>query len=150
MDLIKTDVIDVSTDTISSTDINMSSYVVTNKEYNNAEKKIIQTRIEQIANKKIHLKIFKIIHEDGRNFMANDNGVFFNLAGLSNNALSKIEYILNTYDSIKQTKKINSKWSNTLNNQIYQHTSTEDKLNNQEKMFLKVNQLDDEITLWNP
>lgn len=146
-------------DTITSADL-----IITNKDndkigisYSNIDRKIIQTRIEQITNKRIHLKIFKIIRDNSQNYMTNDNGTFFNLSNISDISLFQIEQLLNAYDLAKQTKEIDPSWSKILNHQISSNSNNynkiDDKLSNQEKLFLKVAQQQDtntNITFWNP
>ena len=139
--------ITISSTEIKQLDINNLNIDET-KEFSREEKKIIASRIEQIKNKKIHIKLFKIINDDDNNYTTNSNGIFLNLNNLHNKTLFKIEKLLDMYDSIKKTK-INNNWIATnFNNK----TEISDfKLTSQEKMFIKrqhtINN-DEDIVYW--
>lgn len=133
-----------STITISSAEINQFnsdlSEQTTNKIYTKTEKKMIVSRIEQISNKKIYLKLFKIISDDKNNYTLNTNGIFLNLNNVHDITLLKIEKLLDLYDNLKKNKIIDSKWNNHLQNQYNTDTSnntSDEKLSNHEKLFLK-------------
>jgi hypothetical protein len=139
--------------TISSTEINdITDFSTTNsKIYSKNEKKIIASRMEQIKNKKINLKIFQIIYNDNGNYLINPNGVFLNLNNLSDISLSKIERVLNLYDDLKNEKKNEITWNNIIQNQeITVECTNESNLNSYEKNFLKKQQLltENNYTLW--
>jgi len=123
-----------------------------NKIYSKSDKKIIASRIEQLNNKKIYLKLFKIISSDNNNYTANSNGVFFNLNNLHDNTLFKIENVLNIYEQFKKNKITNNKWNLLLQSQYNSpnNNSFDDKYTNHEKMFLKRQQSNNnpEITYW--
>jgi hypothetical protein len=136
-------------DTITSTDmkhfdIDNSALDNSCKEFSKAEKKIIASRIEQIKNKKIYIKLFKIISDDNNNYTANSNGVFLNLNNLHNKTLFKIQKVLDTYDNIKKIKTNNDWISKHYNNKT---EIFDDKLSNQEKMFIK-RQNNEDIVYW--
>jgi hypothetical protein len=125
-------------DTITSTEMrhfDMDDSNIDNncKEYSKSDKKIIASRIEQIKNKKIYIKLFKIISDDNNNYTSNSNGVFLNLNNLHNKTLFKIEKVLDTYDNIKKIKA-NNDW---INKQFNSVEASDIKLTNQEKMFIK-------------
>ena len=140
--------------TISSTEMYQFDIESSNiqKIYNKSEKKIIASRIEQINNKKIYLKIFQVISNDNNNYTSTSNGIWFNLNGLENHTLAKIEQVLDIYDSIKKNKTINNNWSHLLQNQYNKtdNDTIENKLSNREKIFLKRQQNinENEITYW--
>ena len=138
--------------TISSTEINdMTDSNITCKTYSKNDKKIIASRMEQIKNKKINMKIFQIIYNDNSNYLINPNGVFLNLNNLSDIALSKIERVLDLYDDLKKEKKNETVWNNVLQNQLnISENSSESNLNSYEKNFLKKQQLlmENNYTLW--
>jgi hypothetical protein len=138
--------------TISSTEINdMTDSNITYKSYSKNEKKIIASRMEQIKNKKINMKIFQIIYSNNDNYLINPNGVFLNLNNLSDIALSKIERVLNLYDDLKKEKKNEIAWNNLLQNQLNTTDNfSESNLNSYEKNFLKKQQMltDNSYTLW--
>ena len=127
--------------TISSTEINnldiTDSTSPLNKCYNKNDKKIIATRIEQIKNKKIIIKIFKIISDDKNHYVINPNGVLLNLNNISDVTLAKIERILDLCDDFVHKSKKNQKWSDLLQ-KTYENSSEkpDDNLNNHEKMIL--------------
>ena len=128
-----------------------------NKIYTKSDKKIIASRIEQLNNKKIYLKLFKIIYTDNNNYTANSNGVFLNLNNLQDKTLSKIDHVLNIYDKFKKNKITNNKWNqllqsqyNSQNNNTNNNNVFDDKYTNHEKLFLKRQQNNncDDITYW--
>jgi len=150
-----TDLSNDPTATISSIDINNVDIINSNnliaKEFSKSDKKIIASRIDQIKHKKIHLKIFKIIHDDADNYTLNTNGVFLNINNLKDSTLTKIENVLNLYDNIKE-QKTNNKWTSILQNQ-YDNTSSNnnnDKLSNYEKNLVKKQQsyISEEVSYW--
>lgn len=156
METIKNNFID-PTITISSTEINQlninfSDVSNLDKIYNKSEKKMIASRIEQIKNKKVYLKLFKIISDDKNNYTLNSNGIFLNLNNVHDSTLFKIEKVLDMYDNIKKNKIIDSKWNNHLQIQYNttNHEIIDDKLSNHEKLFLKRQQNinEKEITYW--
>jgi len=122
------------------------------KSYNTHDKKIIASRIEQIKNKKIYVKLFSIIYVDNNDFTSNTNGVFLNINNLQDKTLTKIEKLLDTYDNIKTNKNTNNKWNMLLQSQYnMQNTQhVDDKYTNHEKLFLKRQQSIDTqpITYW--
>ena len=133
-----------STMTISSAEINQFNIDLseqnTNKIYTKTEKKMIVSRIEQISNKKIYLKLFKIISDDKNNYTLNTNGIFLNLNNVHDITLLKIEKLLDLYDNLKKNKIIDSKWNNHLQNQYntdVNNNTSDEKLSNHEKLFLK-------------
>ena len=155
--------------TISSADFNQfeqSSQTTTNytntppdnsnniKNYSKSEKKIIASRISQINNKKIYIRIFKIIHINDNKYTLCNDGVFLNINNLSNDTLSKIEHVLDVFDKIKLQKTLPNKWSKNLDNQYTNNNNSDsiidDKFNNQEKLFLKRQQTnnDENLTYW--
>ena len=150
--------------TISSTEMklfdseecNKTDSELEHKKYSKSDKKIIASRIEQINNKKIYIKLFKIISNDNNNYTANSNGVFLNLNNLQDKTLSKIEHVLDIYEKFKKNKITNNKWNILLqtqyNSQNHNHVQNvfDDKYTNHEKMFLKRQQTNnnDEITFW--
>ena len=85
-----------------TTELNISDNFIddNNKIFTINDKKKIVNRIEKIKNKKIYLKIFKIIHNDNCKYTFNSNGVFLNITNLQNNVLYKIEQLLDKYDKI--------------------------------------------------
>jgi hypothetical protein len=124
------------------------------KKYTISDKKIIASRIEQIKNKKIYLKLFKIITDDNNEYTTNTNGVFLNMNNLHDKTLTKIIHILDVYDDLKKKKISNNKWTLLLQTQ-YNSQSTQlldDKYTNHEKMFFKRHQTNnsenDDITFW--
>ena len=133
--------------TISSTEINnlsiSDSQSPDNKCYNKNDKKILASRIEQIKSKKIYLKLFKIISDDGNHYVINPNGVLFNLNNVSDITLAKIERILDLCDEYMKKTKKNQKWSDLLektcenvNDKNDKNDKNDDNLNNHEKMIL--------------
>ena len=143
--------------TISSTEINQFNVDLSeqtlNKIYSKSEKKNMVSRIEQVKNKKIYLKLFKIISDDTNNYTLNSNGIFLSLNNIQDGTLHKIERILDMYDNFKNNKSVDSKWNNILQNQ-YDISSNNDgipeKLSNHEKLFLKRQQNinEKEISYW--
>ena len=147
--------------TVSSTemqqlDVDISNNINTEtaKVYSKSDKKIIASRIEQIKNKKLYAKIFKIIYVDNNNYTLCNDGVYLNVNNLHDKTLTKIEKILDMYDNIKKSKTNDNKWTDLLNSQYNNNSNNnnlpEDKLSNHEKMFLKRQQmnLNDDITYW--
>jgi len=124
------------------------------KKYEKSDKKIIASRIEQIRNKKIYLKLFEIISIDNNNYTSNANGVFLNLNNLQDKTLHKIEKVLNKYDEIKKNKIRDNKWNNLLQTQYNSQNNelfNDNKYTNHEKMFIKRQQSNTDnkdITYW--
>ena len=144
--------------TISSTEINnlnMTDSTIEKKSYDKNEKKIIASRIEQIKSKKIYLKIFKIISDDGNHYVINPNGIFLNLNNVSDVTLAKIERVLDLCDNYKQISKQDQNWTEKLQ-KTYEDLSENNNdnneigLNSHEKMLLKKQQLlnDKDTVLW--
>lgn len=144
--------------TISSTEINnlnITDSTIEKKTYDKNEKKIIASRIEQIKSKKIYLKIFKIISDDGNHYVVNPNGIFLNLNNVSDITLAKIERVLDLCDNYKQIPKQEQMWTDKLQ-KTYEDLSenngdsNESGLNSHEKMLLKKQQLlnDKDTVLW--
>jgi hypothetical protein len=143
--------------TISSTEINnlnVSESNVTKKIYDKNEKKIIVSRIEQIKSKKIYLKIFKIISDDGNHYVINPNGIFLNLNNVSDITLAKIERVLDLCDNYKKIANYDDTWSQLLqkkyDNQSENNDKNDETLNSHEKMILKKQQMmnDKDTVLW--
>ncbi len=84
------------------------------KTYTHNDKKLLVKRITDIKVKKCYIKIFKIIHGDNYQYIKNDNGVFFNLTNLSDEVLSKIEYIVQHYEKKKSTAEQQMKTMHTI------------------------------------
>lgn len=144
--------------TISSTEINnlnITDSTVEKKSFDKNEKKIIASRIEQIKSKKIYLKIFKIISDDGNHYIINPNGIFLNLNNVSDITLAKIERVLDLCDNYKQISKQDQNWTAKLQ-KTYEDLSENNSdnneigLNSHEKMLLKKQQLlnDKDTVLW--
>ena len=144
--------------TISSTEINnlnITDSTVEKKSFDKNEKKIIASRIEQIKSKKIYLKIFKIISDDGNHYIVNPNGIFLNLNNVSDITLAKIERVLDLCDNYKQISKQDQNWTAKLQ-KTYEDLSENNSdnneigLNSHEKMLLKKQQLlnDKDTVLW--
>lgn len=97
----------------SDTDMSLSysenNYQNSNKKYSLVDKKNLVSRIDKIKNKKIYLKIFKIIHADNYKYTINSNGVFFNVTNLPDNILFKIDHLLDKYEKVlfEKSKKTN-------------------------------------------
>lgn len=99
----------------SDTDISISYNISENnienldKKYTLIDRKNLVSRIDKIKNKKIYLKIFKIIHADNYKYTINSNGIFFNVTNLPDNILYKIDTLLDKYEKIlsEKSKKIN-------------------------------------------
>jgi hypothetical protein len=89
-----------------STEYDLSdTYLVdSNKIYSISDKKLIVSKIDKIKNKKLYLKIFKIIHLDKCNYTINSNGIFFNITNINNNTLYKIDQLINKYEKIHSSK----------------------------------------------
>lgn len=150
-----------STITITSTEMKLfdsENYKITSedmndtKKYSVSDKKIIASRIEQIKNKKIYVKLFSIIYSDNNDYTTNTNGVFLNINNLQDKTLIKIEKLLDTYDNIKKNKSATNKWNLLLQNQYNTQNTVniDDKYTNHEKLFLKRQQANDNepITYW--
>ncbi len=150
-----------STITITSTEMKLfdsENYKITSedmnetKKYSVSDKKIIASRIEQIKNKKIYVKLFSIIYSDNNDYTTNTNGVFLNINNLQDKTLIKIEKLLDTYDNIKKNKSATNKWNLLLQNQYNTQNTVniDDKYTNHEKLFLKRQQANDSepITYW--
>jgi hypothetical protein len=142
--------------TISSIDLELNNEIsdTSERKFNINEKKILVSRIEQIKNKKVYLKLFKIISDDDNNYVINNNGIFLNFNNVKDITLLKIEKLLNLYDKIKKEKIMNSKWKNILENQYNINSDINDesinKLTNYEKNFIKKNKIlnKDDVVYW--
>jgi hypothetical protein len=133
-----------------SDDIHMSEIDNDFKKYNIAEKKIIASRIEQINNKKIYIKLFKIIYADNNNYTTNTNGVFLNLNNVHDKTLFKIEKVLNMYEEIKKNRQTKNTWLNEINIGLNTDMSNIDnKYTNDDKLYLKKTNINN-INLWQP
>lgn len=90
-----------------STDLEISDNFIndSNKFYTMNERKAIVNKIDKIKNKKLYLKIFKIIHTNKCNYTVNTNGIFFNMTNIDNCTLYKIEQVIDKYE--KLNKNIN-------------------------------------------
>lgn len=88
------------------------------KTYSLGDRKNIVLRIDKIKNKKIYLKIFKIIHADNYKYTINSNGIFFNVTNLPDNILCKIDHLLCKYEKVLFEKSKQSNLFSKSNNVI--------------------------------
>ena len=68
--------------------------MISNKNFNMSDKKFLIRRINDIKNKKCYQDIFRLLLNQNINYTRNSNGIFFNLALLSDEILNKIDFIL--------------------------------------------------------
>tara|TARA_A100001015_G_C15000130_1_gene718098 strand:+ start:277 stop:738 length:462 start_codon:yes stop_codon:yes gene_type:complete len=115
------------------------------------EKKKMVYKIEQIKNKKIYIKLFKLISNDNIKFTDNNNGIFINMNSLSNKSLHKINDFLNSYN--KSNDIIATDTNNSTIDTDYKPYSIDEfsdyktygpKLSNFEKNIIKRNRFNDE------
>ena len=78
------------------------------KKYSHYDKKLLVNRIDMIKNKKCNIEIYKIINDNNVKYTQNNNGIFFNLGGLEDDALYKIENVINIFENKKTLMSDNS------------------------------------------
>ena len=71
--------------------------LATTKQYSMQEKRALATRIENTRNRKVYMKIFKVLITHNMPFTSNDNGVFFDVTQLEDGILNKIEGIVDAF-----------------------------------------------------
>ena len=67
-----------------------------------SDKTFLVNRISEIKNKKCYIELMKLLIKENVKYMRNHNGIFFNLGLLSDDVLTKIDYILIVYEMEKR------------------------------------------------
>ena len=73
--------------------------MISNKNFNISDKKILIRRINDIKNKKCYQDIFRLLLNQNINYTRNSNGIFFKLALLSDEILNRIDFILSFHEN---------------------------------------------------
>ena len=81
--------------------------MITTNTYNMNDRVYLVRRINDIKNRKCYIDIFKLLHKKNINYTRNKNGIFFNVALLSDEVMSKICFILSSYE-LKKEKVYNN------------------------------------------
>lgn len=99
--------------------------------YNIDYRKKLNDKIQNITDKKILTSIFKIIKNEDHDYTENKSGIFFNLNTLSDNAIKRIEKIVDSIE-VKKEKITLNVITESEDDDLSGH-----KLNNEEKNVLK-------------
>ena len=73
--------------------------MISNKNFNMSDKQFLIRRINDIKNKKCYQDVFRLLLNQNINYTRNRNGIFFNLALLSDEILNKIDFILSFHEN---------------------------------------------------
>ncbi len=73
----------------------------------NYDREMLVRRIKWVKERGCDLQIFKLIHaEDNFIYTINNNGVFFNMAVVSDESVTKITHIVEKWEKIQRSKQI--------------------------------------------